>query len=70
LQTVDHYKVARLAQYHIRRREDTIEDQLPFYQYLNDNFFIISCRRQNVFEHAISQTINKITKKLNVNLIS
>jgi hypothetical protein len=70
LQTVDHYKVARLAQYHIRRREDTIEDQLPFYQYLNDNFFIISCRRQNVFEHAISQTINKITKKLNVYSLS
>jgi hypothetical protein len=70
LQDVDHYTVARLAQYHIRRREDTIEDQLPFYQYLNDNFFIISCRRQNVFEHAISQTINKITKKLNVYSLS
>jgi len=66
LQDVDHYTVARLAQYHIQNRKDTIGNQIPFYQYLNDNFFIISCRRQNVFEHAISQTINKITKKLNV----
>jgi hypothetical protein len=66
LQDVDHYTVARLARYHIQNRKDKIEDQIPFYQYLNDNFFIISCRRQNIFEHAISQTINKITKKLNV----
>jgi hypothetical protein len=70
LQDVDHYTVARLAQYHIQNRKDKIEDQIPFYQYLNDNFFIISCRRQNVFEHAISHTINKVTKRLNVYSLS
>jgi hypothetical protein len=58
--------VARLAQYHIRGRQDSIEHQLPFYQYLDENFFVISARRQNVFEHAVSMCINRITKKLNV----
>jgi len=70
LQGIDHYTVARLAQYHIQNRKDKIKDQIPFYQYLNDNFFIISCRRQNVFEHAVSQTISKVTKKLNVYSLS
>jgi hypothetical protein len=66
LESVDHYKTSRLAQYHIRRRNDPISDQIPFYNYLNENFFIIACRRKNVFEHALSWTLNKITKKLNV----
>ena len=66
LESVDHYKTSRLAQYHIRNRKDPISDQIPFYQYLNDNFYIIACRRQNVFEHALSWCINKITGKLNV----
>lgn len=66
LEGADHYKTSRLAHYHIRNRQDNIEHQLPFYNYLNDNFFIISCRRHNVFEHALSWCINKVTKKLNV----
>lgn len=66
LDSVDHYKVSRLAQYHIRNRGDSIEQQVPFYQYLNDNFFIISARRRNLFEFALSWCINNITKKLNV----
>lgn len=66
LGSVDHYKTSRLAQYHIRARHDTLEQQIPFYRYLNDNFFIIACRRYNVFEHAVSWGITKITKKLNV----
>lgn len=66
LDSVDHYKTSRLAHYHIRRRGDTVEQQIPFYQYLNDNFYVISCRRTNVFEQALSMTLNKITKKLNV----
>jgi hypothetical protein len=66
LTSVDHYKTARLAEYHIKSRKDTIADQIPFYQYLDDNFFIISCRRRNLFEHALSWGLNKITKKLNV----
>lgn len=66
LESVDHYKTARLAQYHIQHRQDSIADQLPFYQYLNDNFFIIACRRENLFEHALSHAFNAVTKKLNV----
>jgi hypothetical protein len=66
LESVDHYKTSRLAQYHIRRRNDAISDQIPFYNYLNENFFVIACRRKNVFEHALSWSLNKITKKLNV----
>lgn len=66
LDSVDHYKTSRLAHYHIRRRGDTMEQQVPFYQYVNENFYIIACRRANVFEHALSMTLNTITKKLNV----
>ena len=66
LSSVDHYKTSRLAHYHIRRRGDTIEQQIPFYNYLNENFYIIACRRANVFEHAASMSLNRITKKLNV----
>jgi hypothetical protein len=66
LDSTTHYKTSRLAQYHIISRQDPISDQIPFYQYLNDNFYIISCRRHNIFEHAVSMCLNKVTKKLNV----
>ena len=66
LSSVDHYKTSRLAHYHIIKRGDTLDQQVPFYNYLNENFFIIACRRANVFEHALSMTLNTITKKLNV----
>jgi hypothetical protein len=61
-----HDIVSRLAHYHIRNRQDTLSDQLAFYQYLNDNFFIIAARRQNLFEHALSWAISVESKKLNV----
>ena len=66
LSSVDHYKTSRLAQYHIRNRQDPLDQQIPFYQYLDSNFFIIACRRHNVFEHALSMSLNTITKRLNV----
>jgi hypothetical protein len=66
LSSVDHYKTSRLAHYHIRNRRDSLEDQLSFYRYLNENFYIISCRRHNIFEHALSWCLSKVTKKLNV----
>jgi hypothetical protein len=66
LSSVDHYKTSRLAHYHLVQRNDTLADQIPFYNYLNDNFYIISCRRTNVFEHALSMTLNHVTKKFNV----
>lgn len=66
LDKVDHYKTARLAQYHIKKREDSLADQIRFYEYLNKNFFIISCRRENLFEHALSWAIVGHSKELNV----
>lgn len=66
LSSVDHYKTSRLAHYHIVRRGDTLKDQVPFYDYLNENFYIIACRRANVFEHALSLSLSRVTKKLNV----
>lgn len=66
LKTTDHYKTTRLGMYHIRNRKDTMADQMPFYRYLDDNFFVISCRRKNLFEHALSHGINGLTKRINV----
>jgi hypothetical protein len=66
LESTDHYKTSRLAQYHLKNRQDPIESQLPFYQYINDNFYVISCRRDNLFEHALSWIISTQSKKLNV----
>jgi hypothetical protein len=66
LDSADHYKTSRLAHYHIKNRADAIADQIPFYKYLNDNFYIISARRDNLFEYALSWCISNETKKLNV----
>jgi hypothetical protein len=66
LSSVDHYKTSRLAHYHLVRRGDSLSQQIPFYNYLNENFYVISCRRANIFEHALSMTLNSVTKKLNV----
>ena len=41
LSSVDHYKTSRLAHYHLVRRGDSVAQQIPFYNYLNENFFII-----------------------------
>lgn len=66
LASVDHYKTARLAKYHIDMRQDSVAEQTPFYAHLNENFFIISARRDNVFEHALSWCIYMQSKRLNV----
>ena len=66
LHSTDHYKTARLAHYHIVNRQDTLADQVPFYQYLNDNFFIVIAQRKNLLEHALSWAIQAHSKKLNV----
>lgn len=66
LRSVPHYKTSRLAQYHIKNRQDSIADQLPFYQYLNDNFFVISAQRDNLLEHALSWCIFVVSRTLNV----
>lgn len=62
----DHYKVGRVAQYHMLNRKDLLEDQLSFYEYINKNFYLISARRENLLEHALSWCIFSFTKSLNV----
>jgi len=66
LKSTDHYKTSRLAHYHLVSRNDSIAEQIKFYNYLNENFFIISCRRENLFEHALSWGIKGHSKTLNV----
>jgi len=66
LNSTTHYKTSRLAHYHIQNRADTLEQQIPFYSYLNENFFIIQARRGNLLEHALSWCIYNETKRLNV----
>jgi len=61
-----HDITSRLAYYHLKNRKDSIAEQLSFYEYLNENFFIISARRKNLFEHAVSWGISVESKKLNV----
>ena len=66
LNSTKHYKTTRLAHYHIKKRQDTIASQVPFYEYLNQNFYIISAQRDNLFEHGLSWCISNESKKLNV----
>lgn len=66
LESVDHYKIIKLPYYNILSRQDPIEEQVPFYRYLNDNYYIICCTRMNIFEHALSWAISKVTNQLNV----
>lgn len=66
LDSVNHYKTSRLAHYHLVNRKDLIADQIKFYDYLNRNFYIISCRRDNLLEHALSWVIHGHSKHLNV----
>jgi|SaaInlStandDraft_5_1057022.scaffolds.fasta_scaffold51164_2 hypothetical protein len=61
----NHSVVARLAHYQMMRRKDPIHEQIKFYEYLNENFYVIGCRRASVFEHALSWGINAFTKRLN-----
>lgn len=59
-----------MAKYHLDSREDPKIEQLKFFEFLNENFFIISARRSNVFEQAISWCIHGESKKLNVHSVS
>ena len=66
LKSVDHYITSRTALYHIKSRQDPIDEQLKYYDYLNKNFYVISCRRDNIFEQALSWAIVPHSKLLNV----
>lgn len=63
----NHYKVARLTWFNLRQRlEDTESDRQKLYDYVNKNFYIISARRDNLFEYALSWAIAKQSHKMNV----
>jgi hypothetical protein len=65
LKSADHYKVCRLTYFYLKQRQDSIADQLPLYHYLNDNYFIISARRDNMFEYGLSWCIAKESHLMN-----
>lgn len=66
LKSVDHYVTSRTAYYHIKNRQDSMSSQLKFYEYINQNFYVISCRRENLFEQALSWCILAHSKQFNV----
>lgn len=66
LDRAPHDIVSRVAYYHLKNRKDSKSEQLDFYRYLNENFYIIAARRKNLFEHAMSWCIATESKKLNV----
>jgi len=66
LHNADHYKTCRLARYHVVNRNDSLQEQAQLYNYINKNFYVISARRNNLFEHAISWGIHGVSTKLNV----
>lgn len=65
LKSTDHYKVCRLTQFYLKQRQDSIADQVALYHYLNDNYFIISARRDNMFEYGLSWCIAKESHLMN-----
>lgn len=65
LESVDFPIISKISHYNLAQR--TIDDDFNlFADYLNENFYIISCTRKNLFEHAISWSINNITGVLNI----
>jgi hypothetical protein len=54
-----------MAHYNMVIRQDPIVEQLKFYEFLNQNFYVISCRRRNVFEHVLSWGILEHSNKFN-----
>jgi hypothetical protein len=66
LSQADHYKVSMLGHRKMVQRGDHRADQLAFYEYLNNNFFIIACSRANVFENALSWCIQSHSKIYNI----
>lgn len=59
--------VSRLAKYHLDIRQDSHSEQNKFYQYLNKTYDkIISCKRKNIFEYAMSWSIRNESGILNI----
>ena len=65
LESADHYKVSKLSYHHMKNRNDSPGDCAPLYDYLNENFFIISAQRDNLLDHALSWAIFTQSKHVN-----
>jgi hypothetical protein len=61
-----HYVVTKLTYHSMKERHDPPNQTVPFYRFFNENYFVIACRRENVFENALSWGITKISKARNV----
>ena len=68
LKDARHTIVGRLGHFHLTKRNDPAHEQAEFYKYLNDNFYIIAARRENILEYALSWIIRSNTKVPNVHL--
>jgi hypothetical protein len=66
LSSTDQFSVCKLNYRTIKQRQDSIADQLKFYNYLNKNFYIIKSKRENIFEYALSWCIYSHSKTFNV----
>tara|TARA_B100000941_G_scaffold285887_1_gene258575 strand:+ start:198 stop:1127 length:930 start_codon:yes stop_codon:yes gene_type:complete len=59
--------VSRVAKYHLDRRQDNLDDQKQFFNFLNSFYQKkIMCVRENIFEYAMSWSIRNESKVLNV----
>ena len=59
--------VSRVAKYHLDRRQDNLQDQKNFFDFLNSFYDKkIMCVRENIFEYAMSWSIRNESKVLNV----
>lgn len=59
--------VSRVAKYHLDTRKDSPSDQEKFFSFIN-NFYQnkVMCVRENIFEYAMSWSIRKESRVLNV----
>jgi hypothetical protein len=66
LSSTNQYSVCKLSHRVIKQRQDSVADQIKFYNYLNKNFYIIKSNRENIFEYALSWCISSHSKTVNV----
>lgn len=65
LESNDDFKIGKFSYYNLLPRQD-LKEFSNLYDYINENFYIISCRRRNLFEHVISWGINNCSGFYNV----
>jgi hypothetical protein len=66
LSSTNQYSICKLSHRAFKQRQDSISDQIKFYNYLNKNFYIIKSKRENIFEYALSWCISSHSKTVNV----